>query len=300
MSVNTDVRPIAEPSASSIRLKKIGGKVAFYLMVLLLLVYTVFPFLWAVLSSLTPEGELSNTPISYIPVHPTLENYGLVLGNHDFLISILNSTIVAFSVTALSLIIGASASYALGRFKFRGRSVVLYTVLAMTIFPNIAVLGALYQIINLLGLYDQLPALILTYLIFTLPFTVWTLTNFFKAIPGEIEESAYVDGASPFAIFWRIMLPLAMPGLVTTGLLAFIAAWNEFLFALSFTASPDKRTITLAITTFTPVGATGGSYQQPWGQIMAASVIVTIPLVILTLIFQRRILAGLTAGAVKG
>jgi trehalose/maltose transport system permease protein len=212
--------------------------------------------------------------------------------------ALLNSTIVAGSVTLISLVIGAFAAYALGRFSFKGRTPVLYLVLSMTMFPQIAVLGSLYNMINRFGLYNRLGSLILTYLIFTLPFTVWVLTSFFRALPRELEEAAYVDGATPFQTFYQVLLPLAAPGLVTTGLLAFIAAWNEFLFAISFTQTPDKRTVPFAIFSFTP--QTGGGFEQPWGQMMAGTVVVTIPLIVLTLIFQRRILAGLTAGAVKG
>jgi len=273
-------------------------RAAFYLLVAAILVFTIFPFLWAFLSSIKPGAELFATPVRYWPENPTLENYRLVLANDDFQNALINSTIVAFTVTAFSIAIGSLSAYALGRFRFRGRSVVLYTVLAMTMFPQIAVLGALFQMINYFKLYNQLPALVGTYLIFTLPFTVWVLTGFLKAVPVEIEEAAYVDGATPFEVFYKIMLPLAVPGMVTTGLLAFIAAWNEFLFALSFTQTPDKRTITYAIQAFS--ASTSAAYEIPWGQMMAASVLVTVPLIALALIFQRRILAGLTAGAVKG
>jgi trehalose/maltose transport system permease protein len=168
----------------------------------------------------------------------------------------------------------------------------------MTMFPQIAILGSLYAIVSQLGLYNTLGSLILTYLIFTLPFTVWALTTFFQAIPRDLKESANVDGATPFQTLYMVMLPLVTPGLVTTGLLAFIAAWNEFLYALSFTQTPDKRTVPLAVFTFSP--QTGGGFEIPWGQMMAATVLVTIPLIALALIFQRRIVAGLTAGAVKG
>jgi trehalose/maltose transport system permease protein len=278
-----------------------GEKVArgsFYLLVVAIVVFTVFPFAWAFISSIKPDDELFATPVRYWPDHPTLINYRLVLENGDFLMALLNSVLVAVTVTVFSLAIGSLAAYSLGRFRFRGRSIVLYTVLAMTIFPQIAVLGALFQMVNFFGLYNKLPALMLTYLIFTLPFTVWVLTGFLKAIPVEVEEAAYVDGATPFQIFYKIMMPLAVPGMATTGILAFIAAWNEFLFALSFTQTPDKRTVTYAIQAFST--ATSGAYGVPWGQMMAASVLVTVPLIILTLVFQRRILSGLTAGAVKG
>ncbi len=274
------------------------ARASFYALVGAIIVFTAFPFVWALLSSIKPDEELFTVPVRYFPARPTLENYRLVLENGDFLKALLNSAIVAVSVTMLSLAVGSLAAYSLGRFRFWGRSVVLYTVLAMTIFPQIAVLGALFEMVNFFKLYNQLPALILTYLIFTLPFTVWVLTGFLKAIPVEIEEAAYVDGATPFQIFWKIMMPLAVPGMATTGILAFIAAWNEFLFALSFTQTPDKRTVTYAIQAFST--ATSGMYEVPWGQTMAASVLVTVPLIILTLVFQRRILSGLTAGAVKG
>jgi trehalose/maltose transport system permease protein len=273
-------------------------RAAFYLLVVVIVVFLVFPFVWALLSSIKPSEELFATPVQYWPKNPTLENYRLVLSSGDFQRALVNSVIVALSVTALSLAIGSFAAFALGRFRFRGRSVVLYVVLAMTIFPQIAVLGALFQMINAFKLYNTLPALMLTYLIFTLPFTVWVLTGFLEAVPTEIEEAAYVDGATPFQVYWKIMMPLAAPGMATTGLLAFIAAWNEFLFALSFTQTPDKRTVTYAIQAFSTT--TSAMYEVPWGQMMAASVVVTLPLIALALLFQRRILAGLTAGAVKG
>lgn len=275
-----------------------AARALFYLLVAVILAFTAFPFVWALLSSIKPDDELFATPVRYLPDRVTFENYRLVLENGEFQTALLNSVIVAASVTALSLAIGSLAAHSLGRFRFRGRSVVLYVVLAMTIFPQIAVLGALFEMINAFKLYNQLPALVLTYLIFTLPFTVWVLTGFLKAIPSEIEEAAYVDGATPWQVFYKIMLPLAVPGMATTGILAFIAAWNEFLFALSFTQTPDKRTVTYAIQAFST--STSGMYEIPWGQMMAASVVVTVPLVVVTLVFQRRILAGLTAGAVKG
>jgi trehalose/maltose transport system permease protein len=174
----------------------------------------------------------------------------------------------------------------------------MYLMLSMTIFPQIAILGALYTTISRLHLYDKLGALIFSYLIFTLPFTVWVLTSFMRALPGDLEEAAYVDGATPIQVFWKVLLPLIAPGLVTTGLLAFIAAWNEYLYALSFIQSPSKYTVPLAITNF--VGKSGSTFVVPWGQIMAATVVVTLPLILATLILQKRILAGLTAGAVKG
>ena len=271
-------------------------KLPFWLLIAAIFIYAIFPFYWAIRSAFTPEGELFRTPVDYFPKHPTLANFREALSTPTFQHALINSTIVAGSVTLLSLALGVLAGYALGRFRFRGRSAVLYLMLSMTIFPQIAILGALYTMITRFHLYDSLLALIFSYMIFTLPFTVWVLTSFMRGLPGDLEEAAYVDGATPLQVFYKVLLPLIAPGLVTTGLLAFIAAWNEYLYALSFIQTPNKYTVTLAITTFQ--GKSG--FQQPWGQIMAATVIVTLPLIIATLVLQRRILAGLTAGAIKG
>jgi trehalose/maltose transport system permease protein len=273
-------------------------RVPFYLLLAVILVYIAFPFYWALRSAFTPQGELFKTPVQYFPLHPTLGNFRAVLKSGDFQTALLNSTIVAGSVTLISIALGALASYALGRFRFRGRSIVLYLMLSMTIFPQIAILGALYTMINRAGLYNSLWALIFSYMILTMPLTVWVLTSFMRALPRDLEEAAYIDGATPFQVFYKVLLPLVAPGLVTTALLAFIAAWQEFLYALSFTQTTDKHTITVAILSFT--GSSGSNFEVPWGQIMAATVIVTLPLIVLTLLLQRRILAGLTAGAVKG
>ncbi|MFL6034042.1 MAG: carbohydrate ABC transporter permease [Gaiellaceae bacterium] len=273
-------------------------RIPFWILIAAIFIYALFPFYWVIRSSFTPEVNLFQTPVKYIPTHPTLENYRGALSASFFQDALLNSFIVAASVTILSLIVGSFAAYALGRFKFHGRSFVMYLMLSMTIFPQIAILGALYTTITKFHLYDTLGALIFTYLIFTLPFTVWVLTSFMRALPGDLEEAAYVDGATPLQVFYKVLLPLIAPGLVTTGLLAFISAWNEYLYALSFIQSPDKYTVPLAITSF--VSPTGSGFAVPWGQIMAATVIVTLPLLIMVLVLQKRIIAGLTAGAVKG
>lgn len=279
-------------------LRRAASRAGFWLGLIVLLTYLVFPFVWALVSSFKPNEELFATPTRLLPKHPTLEHYRAVLASDDFLHAVRNSVFVASSTTAVSLAIGVLAAFALGRYRFRGRRLVLYVVLSMTLFPQIAILGALFELVNALHLYNRLPALTLSYLVFTLPFTIWVLTGFLEAVPVEIEESAYVDGASPFQVFSKIMLPLAAPGMVTTGLLSFIAAWNELLFALSFTQTPDKRTVTYAMTSFT--GTTSSAFEVPWGPVMAASILVTTPLLFLALVFQRRIIAGLMAGAVKG
>jgi trehalose/maltose transport system permease protein len=278
------------------RVRRVIRRIPFYLLIGAIFVYALFPFYWALRSAFTKESELFRTPVEYIPRDPTTENFTNVLSSDFFLRALLNSTIVAGAVTLIALVLGSLAGYALGRFRFRGRSAVLYVMLSMTIFPQIAILGALYTMINRFELYDTLQALVLSYMILVLPFTVWVLTSFMRALPRDLEEAAYVDGASPLQTFYRVMLPLVAPGLVTAGLLAFIAAWNEYLFALSFTQTPERYTVPVAITSFTGESR----FEQPWGQIMAAVVVVTVPLIVLTLVLQRRILAGLTAGAVKG
>jgi trehalose/maltose transport system permease protein len=279
-------------------IRRLGRRGPFLLLIALIFVYAVFPFYWALRSAFTPDHDLFTTPVQYFPLHPTVANFREVLSSGDFQRALLNSTIVAGSVTLISLAFGSLAGYALGRFRFRGRGTALYLMLSMTIFPQIAILGALYKLINTFGIFNSLWALILSYMIFTLPFTVWVLTSFVRALPKDLEEAAYIDGATPFQTFYKVILPLIAPGLVTTGLLAFIAAWNEFLYALSFTETVDKHTVPVAIVSFT--GKSGSTFQIPWGQIMAATIIVTVPLIVLTLLLQRRILAGLTAGAVKG
>ncbi len=277
-------------------LGRFANRTIFYLLVAFIFVYTLFPFYWAIISSLRPDGDILRVPTTYWPDNLYLDHYRYVFNNGEFLRALRNSTVISLSTVLLALITGAASAYAMGRMRFRGRTIILYLILSMTMFPQIAILGSLFQVIRRLGLYDTIPALIFSYTTFTLPFTVWVLSNFFKAMPGELEESALVDGSTPFQAFYKILLPLALPGLVTTGLLAFIAAWNEFLFALTFTRAGGARTVQPTIASFTG----NSQYEYPWGSIMAASVVVTVPLVLMVLIFQRKILGGLTAGAVKG
>jgi trehalose/maltose transport system permease protein len=285
------------PARKPIKVGQIVNRVLFWIMIVMILVYTIFPFYWAIVSSLKPAGQLFDTPVAYWPKTVTLENYQNVFENPNFGLALRNSAIVTIITVVLSLVLGSLGAYATGRLAFRGKTIILYTVLAMTMFPAISILGSLYQMIVAFGVYNRIPALVFAYLTFTLPFTVWVLTNFFRAMPGELEEAAFVDGATPMQTFRMVLLPLALPGMVTTGLLAFIAAWNEFLFALTFTQDYEgARTAPVLIATFS--GKT--EFELPWGSIMAASVTVTIPLIILVLVFQRRIMAGLTAGAVKG
>ena len=275
---------------------RIVKEVLFWVIVLIIAFYTLFPFYWAIASSLTPPSLLFNTPLRYFPAPPTLNSYITVFSTPGFRRALVNSAFVASATVLLSLVIGSFGAYALGRLNFRGRSLVLYTILSMTMFPAIAILGSLFTMVRALGIYNTPYALILTYMTFSLPFTVWVLSNFFKSLPLELEQAAYVDGATAFQTFWMILLPLTAPGLVTTGLLAFIAAWNEFLYALTFTLGDQARTVPVAIALF----AGAQEFEIPWADIMAAAVVVTVPLVVLVLIFQQRLVEGLTAGAVKG
>lgn len=273
------------------------AQIGFGALVALIFFYTVFPFYWALISALKPEAELIRTPATFFPETISFANFEAVFRNDKFLRGLLNSAVVSVSVVLLALVIGSFAAYSLGRLKFRGKRWMLYLILSMTLFPAISILPGLFTVVNELGLYGNITSLMLSYLIFTLPFTIWVLTSFFKGLPGELEQAALVDGCTPFQTFYMILLPLVAPALVTTGLLAFIGAWNEYLFALTFTLTqPAAQTVTVAITNFTGVIARN----EPFGEIMAASVIVTVPLIILVLIFQRRIVQGLTAGAVKG
>ena len=272
------------------------SKAAFWLLVALILIYTLFPFYWAIATSLKRSSDLFTTPVPYWPDPITWDNYRAVFRDDDFVIALRNSAIVSIASVALALVVGSLAAYAIGRFNFRGKTPVMYLILSMTMFPAIAILGSLYDMIRFADAFNTLYALVFAYTTFTLPFMVWVLANFYRAMPAELEQAALVDGASPFRAFYQILLPLAAPGMATTGLLAFIACWNEFLFARTFTITPDARTVPVAIASF------GGQTQfdLPWGTIMAASVVVTIPLIVLVLLLQRKIIAGLTAGAVKG
>ena len=266
----------------------------FYLFVAAIAVELVFPLYYAAVTSLKSGAEVFR--VDYWPRALSLDNYAAVLTEGAFPYNLLSSLIAATSVTLLALLLAVTAAYALSRVAFRGRGLLLMTILAVSMFPQIAVLAGLFELIRFLHLFNTIGALVFSYLIFTLPFTIWVLTAFMRDLPIEIEEAAIVDGASPWIIVTRIFVPLLGPALATTGLLAFIAAWNEFLFALTFTVSDRTRTVPVAIALLS--GAS--EHEIPWGRIMAASVIVTAPLVALVLVFQRRIVTGLTAGGVKG
>ncbi len=277
------------------RITDLVGRALFWLLILAIAFYTMAPFAYAISISFRTNAQVL-VSARYLPEDLQLINYQNLFEDSDFMRTMLNSSFVSSVTVVFSLVVGSFAAYALGRVQFKGRMIVLYTVLAMTMFPQISILSGLFAIVNDLNIFGSTAALIFTYPIFTLPFTVWVLTSFFQGLPAEIEQAALVDGATPFQTFWRILVPLTAPALVTTGLLAFIAAWNEYLFALTFTlVSKSAQTVPVAIANFGGYG-----YEIPVADRIAATVIVTVPVLVLVLIFQRRIIEGLTAGAVKG
>lgn len=276
------------------RMKKRINQGLFWLLMAVIVLYSVFPFYWAIVSSLK-EGSALFT-VEFWPEKVTFDNYINVFAEQPFGFNILNSVIVSVSAVVLCLFLSVTAAFALGRVQFKGRGLLLLVILSVSMFPQVAVLSGMFELISWLGLYNSRTGLVLTYMLFTLPFTVWILTTFMRELPKELEEAAIVDGASPWVIITKVFLPLLGPVFATTGLLAFIAAWNEFLFALTFTLTNEMRTVPVAISLMSG----NSQHELPWGSLMAASVIVTVPLIILVLIFQKRIVSGLTAGAVKG
>jgi trehalose/maltose transport system permease protein len=271
------------------------GTVALYALAALVVAVSIYPFAYTISTSLKSGTALFSTHLW--PDEPTLRNYvQLFEGRQPFGRQLANSVMVATLTVAVALVLAITASYALGRIRFKGKSALLLAILAVSMFPQVAVLSGMFELMQALGLYNQALGLVVPYTIFTLPFTVWVLTTFMRGLPIELEEAAIMDGCGPLRIIFQVFMPLLWPALVSTGLLAFIGAWNEFLFALTFIADDTQRTVPVAISLIT--GAT--AYEIPWGSIMAASVIVTVPLVLLVLMFQRKIVSGLTAGAVKG
>jgi multiple sugar transport system permease protein len=268
-------------------------RILFYLTVISVLFYCTGPLLWQLLTSVKENAEITRLP-PILPSVLTLQHYTSIFRDAPFLRIIANSAVVSLSATALSLMIGSLAGFGLAKLDLRFKKLILLLVLSASMFPPIATVSPLYLIIRGLGLRDTWWALILTYTSFSLPLSVWILTNFFQRIPDEIYRAARVDGCSPFQAFTTIMLPLAAPGIVTAAILVFIFSWNEFLFALTFTVTPASRTVPVAIALFP------GVHEVPWGEIAAASIVVTIPLILFVFAFQRRIVEGLTAGAVKG
>lgn len=265
----------------------------FYFVIILIAVYSIAPLFWQFLTSIKPDADIMSLP-PILPASPTLKHYIFIFDEGIFLKIILNSSIVALSTTVLSLAIGSLAGFALARLDVKGKGLILALVLSVSMFPPIATVSPLYLVFRSLELRDTIMALIITYTTFTLPLSIWIMTDFIRNIPGEIYSASLVDGCSPYRSFMKVLLPLSAPGLFSTGALVFIFSWNEFLYALTFTSSTASRTIPVEIAMFP------GLHEVPWGEIAAASVVVTLPLLLLVFAFQKRIVEGLTAGAVKG
>lgn len=275
--------------------RPLWGSVALYTFAVLIVVVSVYPFIYTIATSLKSGTELFST--SLLPQQASLVNYiTLFNGKQPFGHQLWNSVVVASTTVAISMFMAITAAYALGRIQFKGKGILLLAILAVSMFPQVAVLSGMFELMQALGLYNKTMGLVVPYTVFTLPFTVWMLTTFMRGMPKELEEAAIMDGCGPMRIIFSVFMPLLAPAIVSTGLLAFIAAWNEFLFALTFISDDYNRTVPVGISMIS--GAT--AYEIPWGSIMAASVIVTVPLVLLVLIFQKKIVSGLTAGAVKG
>jgi trehalose/maltose transport system permease protein len=275
--------------------RPLWGSIVLYLFAALVVIISVYPFLYTITTSLKTGTALFST--SLLPDAPTLANYvTLFNGKQPFGRQLGNSIMVATVTVLISMLMAVTGAYALGRIDFKGKSTLLLAILAVSMFPQVAVLSGMFELMQALGLYNLSIGLVVPYTVFTLPFTVWMLTTFMRGLPKELEEAAIMDGCGPLRIIFQVFMPLLAPALVSTGLLAFIGAWNEFLFALTFMTDDFQRTVPVGISMIS--GAT--AYEIPWGSIMAASVIVTVPLVILVLVFQQKIVSGLTAGAVKG
>jgi multiple sugar transport system permease protein len=259
----------------------------------LILVWSGGPFLWQFSTSFQLDKALTSGSPSLIP-HPfTLEHYYNAFVEKQLHRYVWNSLVVSLATTFLCLSVGSLAAFALSRLNIKGRFGILMVILSVSMFPQIALVGPLYLVATNLGLLDTYTALIITYLALGLPLVTWVLFGYFETLPREIDEAARMDGVSIPGLLWRIILPMSLPSLVTTGLLAFITAWNEFLFALAFTSNIDRQTIPVGIANFTNL------YYVPWGDIAAASAVVTVPLILLVLFFQRHIIEGLTQGGVK-
>ncbi|WP_314192355.1 carbohydrate ABC transporter permease [uncultured Arthrobacter sp.] len=304
MSMLTEERTAADPAARGRSPKRrtpkrrLRGEARLrpivWVFVIAVMGFSLIPFYWLVNTSLKKGASLSKGEL--FPSQPTFENYLLVFQSAEFLLALRNSVIIAVVTTTVALVFASFAAYALARLKMRRKALILTLILSVTTFPAIAIAAPLFSIWREIGLYDTLLGLIIPKLTFALPLAIYTLTSFFKEIPRELEESAYMDGASPFTAFRKVILPLAVPGLATTAILVFISVWNEFLLAVTLTMSPEARPVPVAIAFFSGTS----EFDQPLGTISAASVIITVPLVILVMICQKRIVSGMTAGAVKG
>jgi trehalose/maltose transport system permease protein len=258
------------------------------------MVYTLLPIAWMASLSLKPGGDISNK--QFLPTHWSLENYRTVFKTDLFTSALRNSIGISLISTVLGVIIAMFVAYAIARLDYPGKRIILGIALAIAMFPTVSLVGPLFNMWRAVGLFDTWPGLIIPYISFALPLSIWTLSAFFREIPWEMEQAAQVDGATAWQAFRKVIIPLAAPGVFTTAILAFFACWNDFVFGISLTSTNNARPVPAALAFFT--GAS--QFQQPTAAIAAAAVVVTVPIVIVTLVFQRRIVAGLTSGAVKG
>lgn len=287
-------RDSARPAEGRRRPRLSPRAIALWIAVVLICVFCLMPFYWLINVSLKTGADLSQADL--VPPSPSLDNYKSIFENADFTAALRNSVIVTTITTVLALVFGSFAAYALARLRFKFKFLILAIVLSISTFPPIAIAAPIFKLWTDIGIYNTYVGLIIPYLTFALPLAIYILASFFKEIPKELEEAALVDGATNFQAFRKVVLPLAAPGLVTAGLLTAFFVWNEFLLAVTLTSSPEAFTVPVAVANFT--GST--EFEVPLGTISAASVIITIPLVALVIIFQKRIVAGMTAGAVKG
>ena len=257
-------------------------------------VYALLPVLWIASLSLKRSSDL--TDHRFFPRSFSLENYRNIFDDGQFTAALRNSIGIALIATLLAIVLAMFAAYAIVRLDFPGKTIVLSGALAIAMFPPISIVGPLFNMWRSLNLYDTWPGLIIPYMTFTLPLAIWTLSAFFREIPWDLDKAARVDGATPFQAFRKVIAPLAAPGVFTAAILVFIFAWNDFLFAISLTSTNRARTVPAALAFFSGES----QFAQPTGSIAAAAVVVTIPIIVMVLVFQRRIVAGLTTGAVKG
>jgi multiple sugar transport system permease protein len=269
-------------------------KVAWTIAILVVVLYALVPVAWIVSLSLKPTASIGDR--NFFPSSLSFDNYKTLFQTSDFNHALVNSLGIAAISTLIAVLLASMAAYALARLNFAGKALILSGSLAVAMFPPISIVGSLFNAWRNIGLFDTWPGLIIPYMTFTLPLAIYTLSAFFREIPWELEQAAQVDGATPFQAFTKVIAPLAAPGVFTTAILVFIFAWNDFLFATVLTSTNAARTVPATLAFFTG----GSQFQDPTGQISAAAVVVTIPIIIMVLIFQRRIVAGLTAGAVKG
>jgi multiple sugar transport system permease protein len=262
----------------------------------LILVWCLLPVAWIVSLSFKSADETGVGSPQFLPKNPTLQNYRDILDNPDFLDALRNSFGIALVATFLSVIFATLAAYAIARLEFRGKRAVLSLALAIAMFPVVSLVGPLFDMWRTFHLFNTWPGLVIPYMSFTLPLAIWTLSAFFREIPWEMEQAAQVDGATSWQAFRKVIVPLAAPGVFTAAILTFFFAWNEFVLAISLTSTTSSRTVPAQMSFF--VGP--DPFNPPYGQLATASVVVTVPIIIIVLLFQRKIVAGLTSGAVKG